>query len=147
MAEGLELEIGSAFCATVRLEPRIYSREAILRACYWHTAVAFIQVPESADGRLVVQVKMKQQVPTLENPTPITATQFVDEFCNSLIDFELRRQVETETGPLRQLILAKAFSASGVLEDAPPGDIADPVEVTKPSSLVQLMQNLRPNDT
>lgn len=146
MAEGLETEINSAFTAIVRLDPRIYTREAILRACYWHTGVAFIRVPESMDGRLEVQVKMKQQVPTLDNPNPMTSTQFVDEFCNSLIDFELRRQVEAETAPLRQLILAKAFSESGVLEDDPPGEFADPVEAAKPSSLVQLTRNFPASD-
>lgn len=139
MAEGLEAEVDSQYTATVYLDPRIYGKDAILKAAYWFTAVAFIRVPESQDGRLAVQVKMKQQTPTLDNPQPLTAEMFLDEFCNSLLDFELRRTIEGETAPVRQLILAKAFSESGVLEDEPPGEIADPVQAATPNALVQLM--------
>lgn len=142
--EGFESEADSEFSATIYLDARIYSKEAILRACYWYTNVAFIRIPESPDGRLAIRVKMKQQAPTLENPSPVAVTQFLDEFCNSVLDFELRRQVEAETAPVRQLILAKALSESGVLEEEPPGEIADPVESAKPSSLVQIISTFPP---
>jgi len=135
---GFESEIDSEFSATIILDPRIYTREAILRASYWHTNSAYIVLPESSDDRLIVKIRLKHSSPTLENPKPITVAEFVGEFCNSLVDFELRRQVEAETAPVRQLILAKAFSESGILEDEPPGTIADPVDYNKPSSLVQI---------
>jgi len=138
-AEGCQSDVQSDLSATIHLDSRIYSREAILRACYWYTDVAYIQIPESADGRIAVHITLKQRTPTLANPKPIAIDQFVGEFCNSLLDFELRRQVEAETASVRQLILAKAFSESGVLEDEPPGTIADPVESEKPTSLVQIM--------
>jgi His-Xaa-Ser system protein HxsD len=138
-AEGFRSEIQSESSATIYLDPRIYSKEAILRACYWFTDVAYIRIPESPDNRLAIHVEMKQTPPTLANPKPISIGEFLGEFCNSLLDFELRRQVESETATIRQIVLAKAFSESGVLEDEPPGDIADPVERAKPSSLVQLI--------
>ena len=81
---------------------------------------------------------MKPVIQNLTNPKPVSIREFVREFCNTLLDFELRRQIETETAPVRQLILAKAFSASGLLEDDPPGGMADPIESAKPSLLVQL---------
>jgi His-Xaa-Ser system protein HxsD len=142
--EGLRSEVDSEFSATVCLDPRIYSREAILRACYWYTNVAHIHIPESPDEKLVIRVRLKQKASTLENPKPITIDELLGEFCNSLLDFELRRQVEAETATIRELILAKAFSESGVLEDDPPGTIADPVEADKPSSLVQIMNTVTP---
>jgi His-Xaa-Ser system protein HxsD len=137
-ADGFESEIDSEFSATIRLDPRIYTREAILRASYWHTNTAYIVLPESSDDSLIVKIRLKHSGQTLENPKPITVAEFVGEFCNSLVDFELRRQVEAETAPVRQLILAKAFSESGILEDEPPGTIADPVDSNKRSSLVQI---------
>lgn len=142
--EGVRSEVDSEFSAIILLDPRIYSREALLRTCYWYTNVAYIHVPESADDRLAVHVRLKQRVATLENPKPISIDEFVGEFCNSLLDFELRRQIESETAPIRQLILAKAFSESGVLEDEPPGTIGDPVERDKPSSLVQITSTADP---
>jgi His-Xaa-Ser system protein HxsD len=138
-AEGFGFDVDSESSATIQLNPRVYSREAILRACYWFTDVAYIRIPESPEDRLIVRVEMKRTTPTLANPKPTNVRDFIGEFCNSLLDFELRRQIESETAPVRQLILAKAFSESGILEDAPPGSVADPVENSKPSSLVQLM--------
>jgi len=143
-AEGFKSEVDSDSTATIYLDPRIYTREAILKACYWFTNVAYIQIPESSDGRIAIQVRLKQTTPTLEEPQLARIEDFIGEFCNSLLDFELRQQVETETGSLKQLILAKAFSESGVLEDEPPGTIADPVEKQKPTSLVQIMKNFTP---
>lgn len=143
-AEGFKSAVDSDLSATIYLDPRIYSREAILKTCYWFTDVAYIQVPESAHGRITVQIRLKQTVPTLEEPRGARIEDLIGEFCNSLLDFELRQQVEIETGSLKQLILAKAFSESGVLEDEPPGTIADPVENRKPTSLVQIMKTFVP---
>jgi His-Xaa-Ser system protein HxsD len=95
-------------------------------------------VPESSDNSIVVRIELKQTAPTLENPSPHKITDFLGEFCNSLLDFELRRQVEIETSSIRQLVLAKAFSESGVLEDDPPGTVADPVEIDNQKGLVRI---------
>jgi His-Xaa-Ser system protein HxsD len=138
-AEGVQSELDSESSATIYLDPRIYSKEAVLKAGYWSTGIAYVRLPESTDNRLVIQIELKQRIPSLANPKPITIQEFVKEFCNSLLDFQLRREVEIETGQVRQLIVAKAFSESGVLEDEPPGTIGDPVEIRKPTSLVQII--------
>ncbi len=138
-AEGFQSEFDSESSATIYLDPRIYSKEAVLKASYWSTGIAYVRLPEPADNRLIIQIELKNRVPSLANPRPITIEEFVKEFCNSLLDFELRRAVEIETGQVRQLIVAKAFSESGVLEDEPPGTIADPVELRKPARLVQII--------
>ena len=139
LADGCESEADSSVSGTIRLDPRFYSREAVLKASYWFTNVAYVHLPESTDGKFIIRIKLKSVQPTLDNPKPISIHEFIGEFCNSLLDFELRRQVEAETASLRHLILAKAFSESGVLEDEPPGSIADPVETSTPSSLRELL--------
>jgi len=144
-AEGFRSEINSDSSATIRLDARLYSKEAVLRACYWHSGTAYIQIPESPDTGIIVRIALKQQVVSLENPKPISIDRFVGEFCNSLLDFELRRQIEAETAPIRQLILAKAFSESGVLEDNPSGAIDDPVAAKNSSSLVQILNSSDPS--
>jgi His-Xaa-Ser system protein HxsD len=136
--EGVVSESDSELSATIRLDPRIYSKEAILRTCHSFTDIAYVHLPESQDGRLVVHVRLKQNSPTLAKPKLARIEDIVGEFCNSLMEFELRRQVSAETAPVRELILAKAFSESGILEDEPPGTISDPVGIEKPVSLVQL---------
>ena len=137
---GIESKIGSDSTAAFYLEPRIYSRESILRASYWFTDIAFIQIsPSSTDDRICVEVRLKQSKPTLISPECPRLEDVVGEFCNSLLDFELRRQVEAETAAVRQLVLAKAFSESGILENEPPGPLADPVELGHPSTFTRIM--------
>lgn len=131
-AEGFEIEYKSEASASLRLDPRIYSKEALLRACYWCTNIAYVHMPESPDNKFTVVIKLKHSAPSLEDPRPISIQEFVGEFCNSLLDYELRRQVEAETAGIRQLVLAKAFSESGVLEDEPPGEVEDTVGKDKP---------------
>ena len=140
--DGIQSETTSESEARVCLDSSFYSREAVLRACYWYTDVAYIQVPESDPGKLTVSIKLKHQTPSLDNPKPTNLEQLVGEFCNSVLDFELRRQIEKETAPVRQLILAKAFSESGVLEDSPPGSVEDPVEKNSPGSLIGITKNI-----
>lgn len=141
--EGFGFEVDSEASATIYLNPSFYTREAVLRACYWFTSVAHIRLPESTSERLTIRVEMKKIVPSLTTPKPLAIREFLSEFCNTLLDFELRRQIESETAPVRQLILAKAFSESGVLEGDPPGSIADPVERTASSLLVQISDSDR----
>ena len=124
-------------CITLYLDPTIYSRHALLRASYWFTDRLYIRFLEPSDGRVAVQIELKHPEPTLENPRPLEIDELSREFLNSVLDFELRRQIESETSSIRQIILAKAFTESGLLEDGPPGKIADPVE-TRRSELVDI---------
>ena len=137
-SEGIQSEISTAFSATISLSANFYSKESLLKAAYWLSNRAVVHVPESDDGKFVVLIKLKQTIPTLDNPKQQNIEELVDEFCDSIIDFELRHKVEIETAQVRQIILAKAFSESGVLEEEPPGSILDPVEQSNPSNLVKI---------
>ena len=138
---GFRPEVNSESSAVIYLDTRIYSNEAALKASYWYTDVAYFKFSESPDHNLAIQINLKNIQPSLENPKPISLENLIGEFCNSVLDFELRRQIDVETVSVRQLILAKAFSESGVLEDEPPGNVADPVELKKPTSLVQILDS------
>ena len=137
-SEGIRPEINTAFSATISLSANFYSKEALLKAAYWLSNRAVIHIPESDAGKFIVLIKLKHTTPTLDSPKQPDIEELVDEFCNSIIDFELRHTVEIETAQVRQIILAKAFSESGVLEEEPPGSILDPVEQSNPSSLIKI---------
>jgi hypothetical protein len=49
------------------------------------------------------------------------------EIFDAFVDSQLRVEIQAETAGVRELIIAKAFAESGVLEDPPPGTFADPV--------------------
>ena len=112
--------------ARLLVDRRVYSREAILQACYWFTDRAYLLVtsPNEESYEVLIRPKHGQDV------TPSTVA---GELANALIDSELRQQVTKETGRIRELIFAKAFAEGGLLADPPPGDDRDPVELLHPS--------------
>jgi len=110
---------------TLPVDESIYSRDCLLRTAYWFTDRCYIFITREAAGTFHVTLKAKPA--TLEHPAPEPLEAVAGEFCNALLDFELRERIETRTGRVRELIVAKAFSASGLLDDAPPGEVRDPV--------------------
>jgi hypothetical protein len=57
------------------------------------------------------------------------------------MDFALREKIEAKTSDIRDLLLAKAFSESGVLEDQPEGVFGDKVEESKPDGMFKILSN------
>jgi hypothetical protein len=57
------------------------------------------------------------------------------------MDFALREKIDAKTSGIRDILLAKAFSESGVLEDAPEGVFGDMVEETKPDGMFKILSN------
>jgi His-Xaa-Ser system protein HxsD len=105
------------------VDETVYSREAVLRTCYWFTDRCYLFVSRAAPERLVITVRAK--------PGGLALETVGGEFTNALLDQQLRLEIGQETQSLRQLIVAKAFAASGVLEDPPVGDDRDPVELAR----------------
>jgi hypothetical protein len=47
--------------------------------------------------------------------------------------------VTAKTSEVRDLLLAKAFSESGVLEEEPQGVFGDPIEESKPDGMFKIL--------
>lgn len=119
--------------AVLKVDARLFSREAVLRALYWLSKDLHSEVALSDDQQyFTLRLRLKQLVPTLDNPKPPALEALIAEFQTSLVDSELRVQIQKETAGVRELILAKAFSEAGVLEDAPPETYEDPVLASRP---------------
>ncbi len=97
----------------------VYSRRALLRACYWFTDRCYIFVTP-ADGGFNVEIRPKKQDATMEDD-------IIGEFQNALLDYQLRQDVDEQTGKIRELLIAKAIAEAGTLDDLPPGDASDPI--------------------
>lgn len=108
----------------VCLDERVYSRSAILRAAYWFTDRAYVLLTKPTDGS--VSVRLSPKAPTLDQPLAPTSETLAGEFCNQLLDHQLREEIFERTSSLRELIVAKALFDAGV-SDEPPGDVDDPV--------------------
>jgi His-Xaa-Ser system protein HxsD len=111
---------------TIEINQDIYTRDAVLRTAYWFTDRCYIFIGRSANTGFRVTIKAKAV--TLERPVRESPELLVGEFCNALLENQLRQDIEAQTGKIRELIVAKAFAESGILADDPPGDIDDPVD-------------------
>jgi His-Xaa-Ser system protein HxsD len=108
------------------VDESIYCKQAVLRTAYWFTDRCYLFISREAPGHFRVQIKAKPA--TLEQPAPESLENVAGEFTNALLDYQLRQEIESQTGKIRELLVAKAFSESGLLEDQPPGETDDPVE-------------------
>jgi His-Xaa-Ser system protein HxsD len=129
-------EPASADDLTLHVDESIYHKTAVLRACYWFTDRCYIFVERSSRGILAIRFTAKdgasqESLHTIEG-----------EFTNALLDFELRRQIDEQTGQIRELIVAKALAEAGTLDDEPPpGTANDPVDDLRLATpLVQLVK-------
>ena len=123
---------------SIDLNESVYSRDAILRTAYWFTDRCYLYIARHGSDVLRVHFKLKG----LKTPNAVAETleDAAGEFLNSLLDHQLRHDIESQTGQIRELLVAKAFAEAGVLEDTPPGEVADPVDEAqaRQSSFVQI---------
>jgi His-Xaa-Ser system protein HxsD len=112
--------------AKLSIDKKVYSKSAVLKACYWFSRDLSFQVDDTGD-RLCLIVRLRDFTPTLAQPRVKKIDEWLPEIFNALLDAQLREEIQAETAPIRELIIAKAFAESGVLEDSPPGTFEDPV--------------------
>jgi His-Xaa-Ser system protein HxsD len=112
--------------ATISIDKKIYSKSAVLRACYWFGKDLYCHLKERGD-LLEVTVGLRVSSPTLDQPKIRKIDEWLPEIYDALLDSQLRIEIQAETAGVRELIIAKAFAESGVLEDPPPGTFDDPV--------------------
>jgi His-Xaa-Ser system protein HxsD len=119
--------------ATVSIDKKVVSKSAVLRAGYWFSRDLWFQLREEEDS-FVMTVGLLVLAPTLDYPKVRKIEEWLPEIFNVLMDSQLRMEVQAETASIRELIIAKAFAESGVLEDSPPGTFEDPVGLVKTKS-------------
>jgi len=123
----------------VPVDKRIYSKPAVLRACYWLSKDVTFRLEEQSDW-FMVTMRLGSLVATLERPKVKSFDDILPEFFQSLLDQQLHVDIQAETASIRELIIAKAFAESGILEDFAPGTFDDPVSARtdKSTDLVQI---------
>src|SRR5690242_3055208 len=85
---------------TLLVDETIYSKEALLRTCYWFTGRCYLFVSRAGPNQFSVRIRAKAENPALDSIS--------GEFENALIDHQLREDIDRDTARLRELIVAKA---------------------------------------
>lgn len=113
----------------------VISIEALLRASYWFSRDCTCEITKKSDEEAEVSLtpKTPQSSERLE--------EIREAFLASAMDFALRERVDAKTSAVRDLLLAKAFSESGVLEDPPEGVFGDVIEEEKADGMFKILSN------
>jgi len=119
----------------VSLDRALFNSEVVLKACYWLSRDFSCEIVESQSDSIRVVITPRHDS-TVEDLSTIK-----DAFLVSVADFALREKVDAKTSGVRDLLLAKAFSESGVLEDSPEGVFGDKVEEEKPRGMFTILSN------
>jgi His-Xaa-Ser system protein HxsD len=100
---------GNTFVLSI--DTQVYSLEALKKTAYKFAAVTSVIIEPNADN--VVSVLFNFAGSHAKNdPERVIA-----DFCNELLDQDLREIIKRETTPVRNLILAHAFSRSSLVEN------------------------------
>jgi His-Xaa-Ser system protein HxsD len=118
---------------SVRIARDLVSVEALLKTCYWFSK-DFICDMKSDGGDHLILLKAKAEAGgSLDGAR--------ERFISSAMDFSLREYVSARTAGVRDLLLAKAFSESGVLEEQPQGIFGDSIEESRSDGIFKILSN------
>jgi len=117
----------------VEIDRSIVSDEALLKTCYWFSREFVCEIRNRNDQ--IVEVVLRPRNPA----SVVDAASIQDSFITSAMDFALREKIDGKTSGVRDLLLAKAFSEAGVLEDEPQGIFGDAVEEANPESMFKIL--------
>lgn len=135
MAESENSATAIANHAVVEVNLSIVSPEALLKTCYWFSRDYVCEVKNQSESVANVVLSPRSVTPEF-NPNSIR-----DAFLTNALDFALREKIEAKTSGIRDLLLAKAFSESGVLEDEPEGVFGDKIEEMNPDGMFKILSN------
>lgn len=78
----------------------IYAKEAVAAACYKYSGKYFVH-QEQVENKILITLESKE-----DNVVDVTIAK---SFCNELIDQQIRFNVNTQFGNIRDMIVAEAF--------------------------------------
>jgi len=88
----------------IELSKEVYAKDAIMTAAYNITNLCTILIRPSRENNLEVVFEPKKELPN-ENLERIA-----NEFCNNVLDEQIRLDLEKRYGNIRELIVKHAFS-------------------------------------
>jgi His-Xaa-Ser system protein HxsD len=107
-AEPKAIALGESLLA-VEVDLSLYGLPAVFRACYKLTGRCYVIMARTEDpGWLTVTLLAKTSEPI--------AASLAGELYNEILDQQIRENLESEMGPVRELIVAQAFAEGNLLD-------------------------------
>jgi His-Xaa-Ser system protein HxsD len=105
-------ELGAV--ARVLVDTSVYSKTAVFKTAYWYTDRCYLFLSTTDDPADTIQVEVRPK----EEASRDELVALCREFCNSLIDQQVRQDVIAETGSIRETLVKKAFFEGGKHPDS-----------------------------
>jgi His-Xaa-Ser system protein HxsD len=123
---GCTFAVLEAAGAVVLLDTTVYRLNAVKKAAYKFGDRCHVHIEPVEPTRVKVVLKGKKLLENIEF--------IAGEFCNEVLDQELREVVAAETEPVRNLLLAEAFSKTSLIRpECETADFRDdPCEIRQP---------------
>ena len=83
---------------------KLYDKMAILNASYKNSNKAYFKLDIADDMHVAVIIKFKSVI------TKNEVEDFINDFCNEVIDQQIRLDLDSRTADIKKLIYEKAFS-------------------------------------
>ena len=94
----------------VRFDLAVFSIDAVKAACY-RLSDKFSPSIEVHEGTIVCHLQFDSKL------SDVSIVSEIENFKKEVLDQELRQKLKAETEPIRNLILAHAFSKTGLIAD------------------------------
>ena len=120
---------------SVAFDLAFVSAESLLKTCHWFSREYVCDLRRTGGAAAEVVLSPRNAA------APFDPGAVREAFTTSAIDFALREKIEVKTSGIRDLLLAKAFSESGVLEEGPEGVFGDAIEEAKPDGMFKILSN------
>ena len=95
------------YCLSI--DSRIYSAEAVKKAAYRFADRVSVLINHASESTLAVTFSFPPQHSVQQRE------RIIFDFCGELLDQDLRELIKKETAPLRNLLLAHAFSRTKLI--------------------------------
>ena len=105
-----KIEILQSGRMLLKVDKSIYECEAVLRAAYSFTDTCFVEIESVEGDKYAVYFSHKNSNVNLEV--------VIKEFCNELIDQQIRLDLERKHGKIREIIVKQAFAPLRDLREA-----------------------------
>ena len=120
----------------VKVDLSVTGTESLMKACYWFSGDFVCEIHKTDETEAEVVLRPRK---------PTSAAELAsrrDDFISSVMDFALRERIEAKTASIRDLLIAKALSEAGILEDEPVGVFGDAIEESKTDGMFKILGNL-----
>lgn len=89
----------------LRLSASCYEKEAVTAATYWYTNQFTVMLDNDSDGYITVALHRLDHAP-IDEPEALAS-----KLVNAILDYQLRLELDRQTGDLRHIVFEHAFSA------------------------------------